>query len=108
MLERASSVDGPNCPLASGLDLSLVPWPGMRYACIRVLHLYCKVFNQQELYELIIRRTHSFTIPSSLIGRISGLIRRGKCRCECFTAERGARKHKESYCAYLTMGKLAE
>ncbi|KAJ1522873.1 hypothetical protein ONE63_002017 [Megalurothrips usitatus] len=29
----------------------------MRFACVRVLELYCKVFNQIELYELIIRKT---------------------------------------------------
>ncbi|XP_071455620.1 prickle planar cell polarity protein 3 isoform X4 [Hetaerina americana] len=56
-VSNLTPVPNPTCPLVSGLDLSLVPWPGMRYACIRVLHLYCKVFNQQELYELIIRKT---------------------------------------------------
>lgn len=43
------------CPLEDGLDLSLAPWPGMRWACVRVLHLYCKVFDQFELFELIVR-----------------------------------------------------
>lgn len=44
------------CPLSTGvIDTSLIPWPGMRFACVRVLELYCKVFNQIELYELIIR-----------------------------------------------------
>lgn len=43
------------CPLEDGLDLSLAPWPGMRWACVRVLHLYCKVFDQSELFELIVR-----------------------------------------------------
>lgn len=38
-----------------GLDLSLAPWPGMKSACVRVLHLYCKVFDQFELFELIVR-----------------------------------------------------
>lgn len=33
----------------------LVPWPGMKYACNKVLHLYCKVFGQMPLYELILR-----------------------------------------------------
>ncbi|KAK0093062.1 hypothetical protein PV326_014401 [Microctonus aethiopoides] len=44
------------CPLADGLDLSLTPWPGMKWACVRVLHLYCKVFDQFELFELIVRK----------------------------------------------------
>lgn len=44
------------CPLSTGvIDTSLIPWPGMRFACVRVLELYCKVFNQMELYRLIIR-----------------------------------------------------
>ena len=43
------------CPLEDGLDLSLAPWPGMKWACVRVLHLYCKVFGQFELFELIVR-----------------------------------------------------
>ncbi|KAL6425258.1 hypothetical protein ACFW04_009473 [Cataglyphis niger] len=44
------------CPLEDGLDLSLAPWPGMKWACVRVLHLYCKVFDQFELFELIVRK----------------------------------------------------
>ncbi|CAG5107553.1 Similar to esn: Protein espinas (Drosophila melanogaster) [Cotesia congregata] len=44
------------CPLEDGLDLSLAPWPGMKWACVRVLHLYCKVFDQYELFELIVRK----------------------------------------------------
>lgn len=44
-----------DCPLSQGLDTSLIPWPGMKYACVRVLELYCKVFDQTQLYHLIIR-----------------------------------------------------
>lgn len=43
------------CPLENGLDFSLAPWPGMKFVCLRVLHLYCKVFDQIELFELIVR-----------------------------------------------------
>lgn len=43
------------CSLEDGLDLTLAPWPGMKWACVRVLHLYCKVFDQFELFELIVR-----------------------------------------------------
>lgn len=43
------------CPLDDGLDFSLAPWPGMKRACVRILHLYCKVFDQFELFELIVR-----------------------------------------------------
>ncbi|XP_059483861.1 prickle planar cell polarity protein 3-A isoform X1 [Neocloeon triangulifer] len=41
------------------LSTSLIPWPGMRLSCIRILELYCKVFNQIELYDLIIRKSCS-------------------------------------------------
>lgn len=43
------------CPVSLGFDTSLVPWPEIKYSCVRVLELYCKVFDQQELYELIVR-----------------------------------------------------
>lgn len=54
------------CPVTLGFDTSLVPWPGIKYSCVKVLELYCKVFDQQELYELIVRyhftefSTHKF------------------------------------------------
>lgn len=43
------------CPVTLGIDTHLVPWPGLKYACVQVLEAYCKVFNQQELYEFIVR-----------------------------------------------------
>uniref|UniRef100_A0A182NH09 LIM zinc-binding domain-containing protein n=1 Tax=Anopheles dirus TaxID=7168 RepID=A0A182NH09_9DIPT len=46
-----------DCPLWDALASPVVPWPGMRYACVKVLHAYCKVFNKQELYDLIVRKT---------------------------------------------------
>lgn len=52
MLELQRHVD---CPMWDTLGSPLVPWPGMKYACIKVLHAYCKVFDQQELYDLIVR-----------------------------------------------------
>lgn len=52
-LRRSAAIG--KCPLEDGLDLSLAPWPGMKWACVRVLHLYCKVFDQFELFELIVR-----------------------------------------------------
>ncbi|CAO1310245.1 unnamed protein product [Diamesa tonsa] len=39
------------------LSGSIIPWAGMRYSCIKVLHAYCKVFNQQEIFDLIVRKT---------------------------------------------------
>lgn len=34
---------------------ALLPWPGMKYACLKVIQAYCKVFEQQDLYDLIVR-----------------------------------------------------
>lgn len=34
---------------------ALIPWPGMKYACLKVIQAYCKVFEQQDLYDLIVR-----------------------------------------------------
>lgn len=39
----------------SSLDASLPHWTGIKYACQKVLETYCKVFNQQELFDLIVR-----------------------------------------------------
>ncbi|XP_075232744.1 four and a half LIM domains protein limpet isoform X8 [Lycorma delicatula] len=55
MLERRKKTAW--CPLYEALDSTLIPWPGMKYACVRILELYCKVFDQAELCELIIRKT---------------------------------------------------
>ena len=52
MLDLQRHVD---CPLWEGLEGPVVPWNGMKYACIKVIHAYCKVFDQQELYDLIVR-----------------------------------------------------
>nr|XP_018910458.1 PREDICTED: prickle-like protein 3 isoform X2 [Bemisia tabaci] len=45
------------CPLYGALDTSLIPWPGLKFACVRILELYGKVFDQIQLCELIIRKT---------------------------------------------------
>lgn len=62
VLLSTSSTEKPNstssdldCPLYQALDTSLVPWPGMKHACIRLLELYGKVFDQTELCQLIVR-----------------------------------------------------
>lgn len=48
------------CPVTIGIDSHLVPWPGLKYACVKVLEAYCKVFNQQELYEFIVRLVQNY------------------------------------------------
>lgn len=54
-LRRQSAVDP--CPVRDEeiLGSPLIPWPGMKYACLKVLQAYCKVFDQQDLYDLIVR-----------------------------------------------------
>lgn len=32
-----------------------VQWTGLKYACQKVLETYCKVFDKQELFDLIVR-----------------------------------------------------
>ncbi|XP_055315709.1 prickle planar cell polarity protein 3 isoform X4 [Sitodiplosis mosellana] len=34
-----------------------VQWTGLKYACQKVLETYCKVFDKQELFDLIVRKT---------------------------------------------------
>lgn len=34
---------------------AVTQWPGMKYACLKVIQAYCKVFDQQDLYDLIVR-----------------------------------------------------
>lgn len=44
-----------DCPLGDALTLHHVPWTGMRYACLKVLHAYCKVFDKKDIFDLIVR-----------------------------------------------------
>lgn len=30
----------------------LNPWPGLRLACIRILQLYCRVFEQPDIQQI--------------------------------------------------------
>lgn len=45
-----------NCPIwRDVLSQQPIPWTGLRYTCLKVLQAYCKVFDQLELYDLIVR-----------------------------------------------------
>lgn len=44
------------------LDAPLTDWTGMKYACQKVLETYCKVFNQQEIYDQIVRYSNAFKL----------------------------------------------
>lgn len=57
-LRRQAAIDP--CPAREEEDIlqsasALIPWPGMKYACLKVIQAYCKVFDQQDLYDLIVR-----------------------------------------------------
>lgn len=41
-------------PTESSYDAAL-QWTGLKYACRNVLETYCKVFDQQNLFDLIVR-----------------------------------------------------
>lgn len=32
-----------------------ISWPGLEYACLKIFQTYCKIFNQEEIYDLIVR-----------------------------------------------------
>lgn len=44
-----------NCPWDEALKAADVSWTGLQYACLQVLHLYCKVFEQEDILDLVIR-----------------------------------------------------
>ena len=54
MLDLNRHADCPSWELMNDSDV-VIPWTGLQYACSKVLHTYCKVFNQQELCDLIVR-----------------------------------------------------
>jgi prickle len=49
VIESSEMLD---CPLKDAEQALNSP---MRYSCMKVLNLYCKVFNQQEIFDLIVR-----------------------------------------------------
>lgn len=47
------------CPIwRDVISNQTIPWTGLRYTCLKVLQAYCKVFDQPELYDLIVRYYH--------------------------------------------------
>lgn len=53
MLDLSRHTDCPTWELLG--DNCNIPWSGLQYACLKVLHAYCKVFGQEELYDLLVR-----------------------------------------------------
>lgn len=53
MLDLNRHINCPTWELQS--DDNVMPWSGLKYACLKVLYAYCKVFDQQEICDLIVR-----------------------------------------------------
>lgn len=43
------------CPLWRGYEGGEVPWKGLQFACLNVLQLYCKVFDKQDVFLMLLR-----------------------------------------------------
>ena len=42
-------------PTESTYEATTQQWTGLKYACQKVLETYCKLFDEKELYDLIVR-----------------------------------------------------
>lgn len=43
------------CPWREALQTAELTWTGLEYTCLKILHLYCKVFEREDVIEMIIR-----------------------------------------------------
>lgn len=46
-------------PTESPYEATTQHWTGLKYACQKVLETYCKLFDEKELYDLIVRYTNA-------------------------------------------------
>ncbi|XP_013135805.1 PREDICTED: testin-like isoform X1 [Papilio polytes] len=46
-----------NCPWHEALKSAEITWTGLQYTCLKILHLYCKVFEKEEVLEMVLRKT---------------------------------------------------
>ncbi|XP_041976256.1 prickle planar cell polarity protein 3-A isoform X4 [Aricia agestis] len=46
-----------NCPWDLALKEAKLNWSGLQYSCLKILHLYCKVFEREDVLEMVIRKT---------------------------------------------------
>lgn len=46
-------------PIESPYETTTQQWTGLKYACQKVLETYCKLFDEKELYDLIVRYIHA-------------------------------------------------
>lgn len=79
-LRRQTAVE--KCPVreeeenCQGGGSAVIPWPGMKYACLKVIQAYCKVFEQQDLYDLIVRYASCSLSQSFVLWRWKCRVRR--------------------------------
>ncbi|XP_060801291.1 protein espinas isoform X1 [Amyelois transitella] len=46
-----------NCPWGEALKTAKLNWTGLQYTCLKIFHLYCKVFDKEDVMEMVIRKT---------------------------------------------------
>ncbi|XP_072940450.1 protein espinas isoform X3 [Epargyreus clarus] len=46
-----------NCPWDEALKSADIAWTGLQYTCLKILHLYCKVFEKEDVLDMVIRKT---------------------------------------------------
>ncbi|XP_053602197.1 prickle planar cell polarity protein 3-A isoform X2 [Plodia interpunctella] len=46
-----------NCPWGEALKSADINWTGLQYTCLKILHLYCKVFEKEDVLDMVIRKT---------------------------------------------------
>ncbi|XP_032511304.2 prickle planar cell polarity protein 3 isoform X2 [Danaus plexippus] len=46
-----------HCPWDEALKSEELTWTGIKYTCLKILHLYCKVFNREDVLEMVLRKT---------------------------------------------------
>ncbi|CAG9138442.1 unnamed protein product [Plutella xylostella] len=44
-----------NCPWDQALKSSEITWTGLQFACLKILHLYCRVFDREDVLDMVIR-----------------------------------------------------
>lgn len=60
------------CPIWTNVEQTMetydaaMQWTGLKYACQKVLETYCKVFDKQELFDLIVRYMLKHTLHEQL------------------------------------------
>ncbi|CAH0729013.1 unnamed protein product, partial [Brenthis ino] len=74
-----------NCPWDEALKSAELTWTGIQYTCLKILHLYCKVFEREDVLEMVIRCKVNDMVGLALFipldrakGRSQGVFKRWK------------------------------